>query len=34
MKEKLKEIQKYYDKEIVAHKKVLFADDLIQFKKL
>lgn len=29
MKEKIKEIQKYYEKEIVSHKKILYADDLI-----
>ena len=34
MKEKLKLIQGYYDKEIVSHKKILYADDLIQFSKL
>lgn len=34
MKQKLKLIQQYYDKEIVSHKKILFADDLIQLKKI
>jgi len=34
MKEKLKCIAKYYEREIFTHKKVLYADDLVQFKKL